>query len=164
MNYSIFRYRLVLLYFCSALKIENFRVIYYHHKMNYTDVEFETDFVIVPVNDPHCGWVLIDEVDIRELEMDHAQRMRAKAVQKKFHTELTKMSSMTGKSVAELSGAWADAILQQAKSSGRKVTEVSQQLRERIFAVIEKKADPEIILNPNAYREVEPCFPPARII
>jgi hypothetical protein len=148
----------------SLEKIENFRLIYFHHKMNYTDVEFETDFVIVPSPEPHCGWVLVDEVDVHELEMEHAQRMRAKAVQKKFHIELVKMSSMTGKSVAELSGAWADAILQQAKSSGRKVTEVSQQLRERIFAVIEKKAEPEIILNPNAYRDLEPCFPPARII
>ena len=132
--------------------------------MNYTDVEFEEDFVMVPSHDPHCGWVLVDEVDVQELQEEHAQRMRAKAVQKKFHTELVKMSSMTGKSVAELSGAWADAILQQAKASGRKVTEVSQQLKERIFAVIEKKAEPEIILNPNAYRELEPCFPPARIV
>jgi hypothetical protein len=140
------------------------RRIYYHHKMNYTDVEFEEDFVMVPAHEPIVGWVLVDEIDVRELEEEHAQRMRAKAVQKKFHTELVKMSSMTGKSVAELSGAWADAILQQAKSSGRKVTEVSQQLRERIFAVIEKKAEPEIILNPNAYRDLEPCFPPARIV
>ena len=132
--------------------------------MNYTDVDFEEEFVIVSSYEPHCGWVLIDEVDVQELQEEHAQRMRAKAVQKKFHTELVKMSSMTGKSVAELSGAWADAILQQAKASGRKVTEVSQQLKERIFAVIEKKAEPEIILNPNAYREVEPCFPPARIV
>jgi hypothetical protein len=132
--------------------------------MEYTDVEFETDFVIVPAYEPMVGWVLIDEVDVKELEEEHAQRMRVKAVQKKFHTELVKMSSMTGKSVAELSGAWADTILQQVKVSGRKVTEVSQQLRERIFAVIEKKGEPEIILNPNAYRELEPCFPPARII
>ena len=132
--------------------------------MNYTDIEFEEEFVIIPIHEPHCGWVLVDEVDVQDLQEEHAQRMRAKAVQKKFHTELIKMSSMTGKSVAELSGAWADAILQQAKASGRKVTEVSQQLRERIFAVIEKKAEPEIILNPNAYREVEPCFPPARIV
>jgi len=132
--------------------------------MDYTDVEFETDFVIVPAHEPMVGWVLIDETDVRELEEEHAKRMRVKAVQKKFHTELVKMSSMTGRSVAELSGAWADAILKQAKASGRKVTEVSQQLRERIFAVIEKKGEPEIILNPNAYRELEPCFPPARII
>lgn len=132
--------------------------------MDYTDVEFETDFVIVPEYEPMVGWVLIDEMEVRELEKDHAKRMRVKAVQKKFHTELVKMSSMTGKSVAELSGAWADVILRQAKASGRKVTEVSQQLRERIFAVIEKKEEPEIILNPNAYRELEPCFPPARII
>jgi predicted transcriptional regulator len=132
--------------------------------MNYTDVEFEEEFVIVPSYEPHCGWVLIDEVDVNELEEEHAQRMRTKAVQKKFHTELIKMSSMTGKSVAELSGAWADAILQQAKASGRKVTEVSKQLHERIFAVIEKKAEPEIILNPNAYKDLEPCFPPARIV
>lgn len=132
--------------------------------MNYTDVEFEEDFVMVPAHEPIVGWVLVDEIDVHELEEEHAQRMRAKAVQKKFHTELVKMSSMTGKSVAELSGAWADAILQQAKASGRKVTEVSQQLKERIFAVIEKKAEPEIILNPNAYRELEPCFPPARLI
>ena len=147
-----------------VLKIENSSSYIYHFKMNYTDIEFEEEFVIVSAHEPTIGWVMVDEVDVRELEEEHAQRMRAKAVQKKFHTELTKMSSMTGKSVAELSGAWADAILRQAKASGRKVTEVSQQLRERIFTVIEKKADPEIILNPNAYRDLEPCFPPARIV
>ena len=132
--------------------------------MEYTDVEFEEEFVIVPAHEPMISWVLVDEVEARELEEDHANRMRVKAVQKKFYIELVKISSMTGKSVAELSGGWADVILQQAKESGRKVTEVSQQLRERIFAVIDKKAEPEIILNPNAYRDLEPCFPPARIV
>jgi hypothetical protein len=132
--------------------------------MNYTDIDFEEEFVMVPSYDPHCGWVLVDEVDVQELQEEHAKLMRSKAVQKKFNTELMKMSSMTGKSIAELSGAWADAIVQQVKTSGRKVTEISQQLKERILTVTEKKADPEIILNPNAYRDLEPCFPPARIV
>jgi hypothetical protein len=130
--------------------------------MNYTDVEFEEEFVIIASYEPCTGWVVVDEVEVLELEEEHAKRMRSKAVQKNFHTELVKISSMTGKSIAELSGAWADAIVQQVKTSGHKVREVSHNLRERVFAVIDKKAEHEIILNPNAYRDVEPCFPPAR--
>ena len=130
--------------------------------MNYTDVEFEEEFVIIASHEPCTGGVVVDEAEALELEEEHAKRMRSKAVQKNFHTELVKISSMTGKSVAELSGAWADAIVQQVKTSGHKVREVSQNLRERVFAVIDKKAEHEIILNPNAYRDVEPCFPPAR--
>jgi len=72
--------------------------------MEYTDVEFEEEFVIVPAHEPMISWVLVDEVEARELEEDHANRMRVKAVQKKFYIELVKISSMTGKSVAELSG------------------------------------------------------------
>ena len=128
------------------------------------DVEFEEEFVIIPPHEPTIGWVMIGEEEVRELEEDHLQRMRSKAVQKKFHKELLKISNMTGKSIAELSGVWADVIVQQVKTSGRKIAEVSQSLRERVLSVIEKKADPEVILNSNAYRDLEPCFPPARVI
>ena len=134
-------------------------------RMNpYLDVEFEEEFVIVPSYEPHTSWVLVDEHEVLELQEMHAKRMRVKAVQKKFHTELIKISSMTGKSISELSGAWADMLVEQVKHSGRKVTELSHQLRERILGVIEKKTGPEVLLNPYAYRDVEPCFPPARVI
>jgi hypothetical protein len=139
--------------------------------MSYTDVEFEDEFVILPAHEPSVGWVIVDAEEIRELEEEHAQRIRSKAIQKKFHTELIKISSITGKSVADLSAKWADHIVQQVKCSGRKVSDVATQLRERIVVAIEKKT--ELELNPNAYRDVglrpltvedplEPCFPPAR--
>jgi hypothetical protein len=128
--------------------------------MNYTDVEFEEEFVILPAHEPSVGWVMVDAEEIRELEEEHAQRIRA--IQKKFHTELIKISSITGKSVADLSAAWADLIVNQVKTSGRNVSDVTKQLRERILVAIEKKTEPE--LNPNAYRDLEPCFPPARVI
>ena len=36
--------------------------------MEYTDVEFEEEFVIVPAHEPMISWVLVDEVEARELE------------------------------------------------------------------------------------------------
>jgi len=132
--------------------------------MNYTDIEFEEEFIIVPPHEPMIGWVLVDEAEALELQEDHLKSMRIKAVQKKFHEELIKVSTMTGKSIGELSGAWADSILKEVKKSGHKITEVGKIMKERIYAMLDKKLEPEIVLNPYAYRDLEPCFPPARVV
>ncbi len=134
----------------------------------YLDVEFEEEFVMVAPHEPHNEWVLVDEDEVKELEKDHLQRQRVKAVQKRFHTELIKISAMTGKSVAELSAAWADRLVDQVKRSGKKVIDVSHTFKEKICELIEKKAEPELLLDPYGVREdrqsLEPCFPPARLL
>ena len=137
----------------------------------YTDVEFEEEFVIVASYEPHDGWVLVDETDVEECAKDwdkmaeeHARRARERAVNQKFSKELLSMATLTGRSVAELAGTWADIMVNQVKQSGRTLKDVSQSLKEQIHSVIQKKAEPDIVLNPNAYRDVEPCFPPARIV
>lgn len=127
--------------------------------------EFEEEFVIVPSHAPHDSWVLVDEMEVKELEEDHLQRQRMKAVQKRFHTELIKISTITGKSVAELSATWADRLVDQVKRSGKKVSEVSHMFKERLCALIDKKAEPEFLIDPYGVREgLEPCFPPARVV
>jgi hypothetical protein len=112
--------------------------------------------------------VLIDESEVKELEDEHLQRQRVKAVQKRFHTELMKISTMTGKSVAELSAVWADRLVDQVKRSGKKVSDISYMFKERLCNLIDKKAEPEFLLDPYGVREerpgLEPCFPPARLV
>lgn len=135
----------------------------------YSDIDFEEDFVVVPNHTPNDGWVMVEESDQIEQEQvwermteANAKSMREQAVKKKFSKELLTVATLTGKSVAELTATWADHLVLQMKQSGKKVTAASQALHERIYTVIHKKAEPELILNPNAYRDEGPCFPPPR--
>jgi len=139
--------------------------------MEYTDVEFEEEFVIIPPSEPYIGWILLDENEAKDYEQDwkyaiddHARRARERAVKRKFANELLSVATLTGRSVAELTALWADMLVTQVKQSGSKLSDVSQAFKERLQDVIHKKTVPEVVLNPNAYKDVEPCFPPARVV